>query len=78
DPLNYPIRLNNKIAALYGVVASGDGPPTAQSREVFQILSDSLDIQVGRMRTAVERLLPPVNAELGRLGLDPVRIEVPR
>lgn len=78
DPLNYPIRLNNKIAALYGVVASGDGPPTAQSREVFQILSDSLNIQAGRMRTAVERLLPPVNAELGRLGLDPVRIEVPR
>jgi hypothetical protein len=73
DPLNYPIRLNNQIAALYGVVASGNGPPTAQAVEVFGILSEALEVEVGRLQNAVDRLLPPVNAELGRLGLDPVR-----
>ena len=28
DPLNYPIRLNNKLAALQGTVESGDARPT--------------------------------------------------
>ncbi|HEU5132426.1 MAG TPA: hypothetical protein VFT26_10000, partial [Pyrinomonadaceae bacterium] len=31
DPLNFPIRLNNKLAALGGVVASAEAAPTAQS-----------------------------------------------
>ena len=31
DPLNYPIRLNNKLAALQGNVESGDARPTDQS-----------------------------------------------
>ena len=28
DPLNFPIKLNNKLAALEGVVESSDDPPT--------------------------------------------------
>src|SRR5207249_7358219 len=39
DPLNYPIRLNNKIAALAGVVASAEAAPTAQSVLVCYELS---------------------------------------
>ena len=39
DPLNYPIKLNNKIAALAGVVESADNKPTEQSYEVFKELS---------------------------------------
>jgi hypothetical protein len=35
DPLNYPIRLNNRIAALLGVVEGADGAPTRQSYQVF-------------------------------------------
>ena len=31
DPLNYPIKLNNKIAALAGVIESADNKPTEQS-----------------------------------------------
>jgi hypothetical protein len=36
DPLNFPIKLNNKLAALEGVVESGDGRPNASSYTVFQ------------------------------------------
>jgi hypothetical protein len=31
DPLNFPIKLNNKIAALQGVIESADVEPTAQA-----------------------------------------------
>ncbi|HEU4994239.1 MAG TPA: glycosyl hydrolase, partial [Gemmatimonadaceae bacterium] len=43
DPLNYPIRINNKIGALMGVAASADGRPTRQTYEVFDELSGELD-----------------------------------
>ena len=36
DPLNYPIRLNNRIGALLGVVQSADGRPTQQSLRRLQ------------------------------------------
>ena len=32
DPLNFPIKLNNKIAALQGVIESADVRPTEQAR----------------------------------------------
>ena len=35
DPLNYPIKLDNKIAALVRVVSSVDANPTAQSHQVL-------------------------------------------
>jgi len=38
DPLNYPIRLNNKLAALAGVVQSADAAPTDQSYQVYNEL----------------------------------------
>ncbi|MGE0440327.1 MAG: WD40/YVTN/BNR-like repeat-containing protein [Gemmatimonadales bacterium] len=68
DPLNFPIKLNNQIAALAGVVASTEAKPTAQSYEVFKVLSEQLDTQLGRLRTLLEGGLNGVNAELGRLG----------
>ena len=35
DAQNYPIKLNNKIAGLTGVVSSADTRPTKQARDVF-------------------------------------------
>src|SRR5439155_7033232 len=35
DPLNFPIKVNNKLASLGGVVGSADAPPTDQSYQVF-------------------------------------------
>lgn len=49
DPLNYPIKLNNKLAALTGVVASAPGKPTAQSVQVFNELDGKLGAQTKRM-----------------------------
>src|SRR4029453_14888213 len=36
DPLNYPIRLNNKLAALNGVVGGSDFAPTDQTFAVYE------------------------------------------
>ena len=68
DPLNYPIKLNNKIAALSGVAASADARPTDQTREVFKILSAQLDAQLARLNTAMQGL-SSINSDLKSAGL---------
>ena len=72
DPLNYPIKLNNKIAALAGVIESADAKPTDQSVEVFNELSSQLDAQLQKMRDTLNKQLPLLNAALKREKLDAV------
>ena len=55
DPLNYPIKLNNKLAALQSVVEVGDARPTAQAYAVFKELSERLDRQVARLEAIVRQ-----------------------
>lgn len=49
DPLNYPIRLNDKLAGVFSAASSGDFRPTKQSYEVFRILSAQLDEQLKKL-----------------------------
>jgi hypothetical protein len=72
DPLNYPIRLNNKIGALMGVVASADGRPTQQSYAVLTELSQQLDRELAILKQTLNSGLPRVNSMLREAGLAPV------
>jgi photosystem II stability/assembly factor-like uncharacterized protein len=54
DPLNYPIRLNNKLAALQSIVESGDARPTDQAYAVFKELSAQLDRDLARLDAVVK------------------------
>jgi photosystem II stability/assembly factor-like uncharacterized protein len=72
DPLNYPIRLNNKIAALAGVASSGDARPTSQTLEVYRILSAQIDAQVAKINSAVSSSLPRLNQQLTAANLKPI------
>ena len=53
DVLNYPIRLNNQLVALGGVVGSADSAPTQQSYEVFDMLSKAVDEQTAKWKQIV-------------------------
>ncbi|MDH5805696.1 MAG: glycosyl hydrolase, partial [Gemmatimonadota bacterium] len=77
DPLNFPIKLNNKIAALLNVVESGESGPTAQSYEVFDHLSGMLQTELIRMNTIIEQDLQRLNELLQAEGLDPIEVERP-
>lgn len=45
DPANYPVKLNNKLAALASVAGSSYNQPTKQEYEVFDELSGQVDAQ---------------------------------
>jgi hypothetical protein len=72
DPLNYPIRLNNKIAALMNIIESADHKPTDQTYEVFKELSSELEKQLQEMRTTEKTEVPRLNAALKREKVDAV------
>ena len=61
DPLNFPIKLNNKLSALAGVVASADAAPTDQSYRVFEDLSAQLQVQLDRLKAIVATGIPAFN-----------------
>jgi photosystem II stability/assembly factor-like uncharacterized protein len=61
DPLNFPIRLNNKLAALTGVVGSADAPPTDASLAVFDALDAQLKTQLDRLHAIVTSEVPAFN-----------------
>ena len=61
DPLNFPIRINNKLAALTGVVGSADAPPTDVSQAVFEALDAQLKTQLDRLNTIVTGEVPAFN-----------------
>ena len=54
DPLNYPILLDNKLAALAGVVAGSDTKPTDQSYELFKELSAPAEAQMDILKEIFE------------------------
>jgi len=72
DPLNFPVRLNNQLAALMGFIASGDRRPPPQAYEVFSALSPKLDVQVGRYKKSMDLYLTKINALLKAAGLAPI------
>lgn len=61
DPLNYPIKLDNKISALASVVASSDTKPTDQSYELFKELSAQADVQIAKLDKFIQTDLAAFN-----------------
>ncbi len=72
DPLNFPIKLNNKLAALTGVASSGPYRPTDQSEAVFTELSELLEVQLKQLQKLMTEDLNRFNQEARRAGQEAV------
>jgi DNA repair exonuclease SbcCD ATPase subunit len=72
DPLNFPIKTNNRLASLLRVVEAGDGKPLGNAEPIFNDLQAELKAEADRLHTAVTTYLPRFNQLATRLGLQPV------
>jgi photosystem II stability/assembly factor-like uncharacterized protein len=72
DPLNFPIKLNNKLASLLGIIESAEARPTAQVYEVFEMLSGQLDTELQQLTLIIQQDLARLNELLRSLGMDPI------
>ncbi|MDQ3919476.1 MAG: glycosyl hydrolase, partial [Acidobacteriota bacterium] len=61
DPLNFPIKLNNKLAALGSIVASADAEPTEQSYQLYDELAAKIDAQLKRLNQVMTTDLKSFN-----------------
>lgn len=61
DVLNYPIRLNDKISALYDYAGSGNNAPTQQVKQAFADLSELTDVQLRKLQTIMDKDVPELN-----------------
>ncbi len=75
DALNYPIKLNDKIATLSGVVSSADTRPTKQSYDVYNELSDKLDTQLAKFKGLVDKDLVSFNQLVKSLEIPAVIVK---
>jgi hypothetical protein len=78
DPLNFPIKLNNQLAALRRSIETGDGKPTRGSYDVFRELSERLAVQTGRLKAIIQNDVAAFNEQLNANRLEPVRAEALR
>ncbi len=62
DPLNFPIRLNDKLASVADSAAAGDFAPTAQQRAVYAELATQIDAELAKLKEVWEKDLPALNA----------------
>ncbi len=61
DPLNYPIRLNNKLGVLASEVDGSDYHPTEQVKAVQKEISERIDIQLNSLHQMMKDKLPKFN-----------------
>jgi len=64
DPLNFPIKLGNRISALRRSLETGDNKPTAGAYKVFEELSKELDTHLSNLSAIMNGALPPLKATL--------------
>ena len=72
DPLNFPIKVNNRLATLLSMAERGDGRPTNNMPEIFRILSTELKGYTDELARLWKTDLVTLNRELTQAGLLPV------
>lgn len=75
DPLNFPIRLTNKLAHLNSLVSIDDFPPTDQDIAVKNEMTAKISEQLATFDKLVDEEMKAFNAEFNALGLDYLSIE---
>ena len=72
DQLNFPPRLNSKLAYLMGVISSSDAAPTASARAVFDDVSNRVQAQLDQLSEAIATELAFLNQSITNANLPPV------
>jgi len=64
DPLNFPIKLNNRLASLRRSIENGEAKPTDGAYKVYEELSKELETHLTNLKSTLESQLPKINEVL--------------
>ena len=72
DPLNFPIKTNNRLASLLRVVLAGDGKPVGNAVPIFNDLQAELKAETDRLQRVLTTYLPRFNQLAQRQGIEAI------
>ena len=78
DPLNYPIKLNNRLAALGSQVGYGNYPPTQQAKQFLEEVTELIDEQLEKWYEVAESDIPELNQRIKSQGVDYIAAPKPK
>ncbi len=75
DPLNFPIKLTNKLAHLNSLVSMDDFPPTTQDIEVKELLTKAINAELDKFDRLLEEEVKEFNRQFNELELNYLFVE---
>jgi photosystem II stability/assembly factor-like uncharacterized protein len=75
DPLNYPIKLTNKLAHLNSLTGRGNFPPTKQAYEVKETIGEQIDDELEKFESVKNSDLPEFNRMVKSKSIDVISLE---
>ncbi len=72
DPLNFPIKLNNRLASLRRSMENGEAKPTDGAYKVFEELSSELKSHMTDLESVMIKNLSKINLILKKAGVIPI------
>jgi len=54
DTMNWPVKLNGKLAWLAAVISSAQAAPTRQTYELYEDLSQRIDLQLQQLKEVID------------------------
>lgn len=76
DPLNFPIRLNNKLAHLNSLMAVGDFRPTDSALKFRNEILAEIDKELKKLETVYQEKIPEFNKKVKTLDWNPVKVMI--
>jgi hypothetical protein len=75
DALNFPIKLNNKLAALKGDVEESDTAPTRQAQQVYEDLATQSNAELEKLKKVLDGDLPAFNKMVRDANIPAVEVK---
>ncbi|WGH74136.1 glycosyl hydrolase [Tenacibaculum tangerinum] len=75
DPLNYPIRLNNKLAHLNSLTRIGNYAPTAQAIAFKNEITQKIDVELGKLNTLFSTEVKELNQKIKNSQIDFIQLK---
>ena len=69
DVLNYPIKLDDKLSSVYRVASVGNGAPTRQTLDAYEVVAGQIDTQLAKLKAIFDKDIPALNAQIREKGL---------
>jgi hypothetical protein len=75
DALNFPIKLNNKLAALKDSVEESDTRPTRQEQQLYEDLATQSNAELDKLKHLLADDLPAFNKQVREANIPAIEVK---